>query len=292
LKFAFLHAEKAQYPIAALCRALEVSRAGYYAWAARGPTQRDDADARLLTHVRLAHRASGGIYGSPRVHRELRAKGEVVGRHRVARLMRKARIVGVGKRRFRPKTTDSAHALPIAPNVLDRRFDIDAPNRVWVTDITYVATHEGWLFLAVVLDLFSRRVVGWAMSERVDQALATRALYMAIQSRKPEPGLLHHSDRGCQYAAEGYRRVLADAGVIASMSRKGNCWDNAVAESFFRSLKVECCGEVFSTRQRARRALFDFIERFYNRRRRHSSLGYVSPVDFESIYESNNRRAA
>jgi transposase InsO family protein len=269
-----------------MCRALGVSRAGYYAWASCKSSEQSATEAELVTRIRAIHAANRGVYGSPRVHRELRAEGRRVGRHRVARLMRRHRIVGVLGRKYRPRTTDTAHHLPIAPNVLDRRFEVEAPNRAWVTDITYVTTREGWLYLAVVLDLFSRRIVGWSMSDRVDHALTLGALKMAIRTRGVPKGLVHHSDRGCQYAAEGYRLALREYGVVASMSRKGNCWDNAVAESFFRTLKAECCYAAFASRQQARKAIFDFVERFYNRRRRHSSLGYVSPVDFEKMHES------
>jgi transposase InsO family protein len=206
--------------------------------------------------------------------------------------MRKHGIAGMARRKFRPRTTDSEHHLPIAPNVLGRRFDVEEPNRAWVTDITYVATLEGWLYLSVVLDLFSRRVIGWSMGERIDQKLTLGALEMAIRARGVAKGVIHHSDRGCQYAAEGYRLVLLEHGLVASMSRKGNCWDNAVAESFFRTLKVECCNRVLPSRQTARKMIFDFIECFYNRRRRHSSLGYVSPIDFEKMYESRIQKIA
>jgi transposase InsO family protein len=275
-----------------LCRVLGVSRAGYYAWRARGPSERESEDAELVKRIRVVHADNRGVYGSPRVHRELRAQGELVGRHRIARLMRETGLRAVPSRKYHPSTTDSSHPLPIAPNVLERQFEVPAPNHAWVADITYVGTREGWLYLAIVLDLFSRRVVGWSMSDRIDQSLTLSALGMAVQARRPRAGLVHHSDRGCQYAGESYRRALAELGLRASMSRKGNCWDNAVAESFFRSLKVECCGGVFVTRQHARKSLFDYIERFYNRRRRHSSLGYVSPMDFEKMYWSTNPKAA
>jgi transposase InsO family protein len=239
------------------------------------------ADRRLLVEVKAAHHASRGTYGSPRLHRELTECGHTVGRHRVARLMRENALQGKRRRRFR-NTTQSNHRYPVAENALARRFEVNQPNAAWVTDITYVWTWEGWLYLCVILDLYSRRVVGWAMSERIDQALTLTALQMALQARVPGAGLLHHSDRGSQYAAHAYRDMLGEHGIVCSMSRKGNCWDNAVAESFFATLKVELVYDsVFPTRSRATAAIFEYIEAFYNRVRRHSFLGYVSPVDFE-----------
>ncbi len=291
MKFAFVRAEKARYAVALLCRAVGVSRAGYYAWCHRPPSGRQAADDALVDRIRRVHEASRHAYGSPRVLRELRAEGMTVGRHRVARLMRKAAIRGRRSLRF-CVTTQSQHPLPVAPNVLERRFQREAPNQAWVADITYVPTREGWLYLAIVLDLFSRRVVGWSMSDRIDQALTIRALRMAVERRCPPPGLVHHSDRGCQYAGEDYQRALSELGAVPSMSRKGNCWDNAVAEAFFRTLKVEGGVRVYCSQQEARKALFDFIERFYNKRRRHSFLGYVSPEEFEKKQESNSSRAA
>jgi len=281
VKFAFIAAEKAWAPIAVACKLLNVSRSGFYAWQERGPSARKAEDEKLAVHIRAIHEASGERYGSPRVHAELEAGGVAVSRKRVARLMAEMSLESVRKRPYKA-TTDSKHALPVAENILDRKFEVDGPNVAWVTDITYVWTAEGWLYLAAILDLFSRRVVGHAMSEHIDRALVLDALRDAIGRRVPNAGLVHHSDRGSQYASGDYQDALDDLGVVCSMSRKGNCWDNAVAESFFATLKTELVyTRRFATRAEAREAIFDFIEVFYNRRRRHSTLGYLSPVDFE-----------
>jgi transposase InsO family protein len=266
-----------------MCRVLAVSPSGFYAWRTRAPSARAIADERLLLHVRLAHRQSGETYGAPRVHQELRAQGTRVGKKRVARLMRKDALVARQPKRG-VRTTDSAHAHPIAPNRLDRQFDVNGVplNRIWVSDITYIPTREGWLYLASVLDLGSRRCVGWAMRETLDAELAVSALRMALGARRPAPGLLHHSDRGVQYACDAYREVLAGHGVVASMSKKGDCWDNAVAESFFATLELELIvNSDWHTRDEARVAVFRYIETWYNRRRRHSTLGYLSPAQYE-----------
>jgi putative transposase len=281
VKFAFIAAEKASTPVAVLCRVLEVSRSGFYAWEERGPSARKAEDERLAVRIAAIYDASGKSYGSPRVHAELEAEGVAVSRKRVARLMAELGIESVRKRPYKA-TTDSNHAQPVAENVLDRQFDVAAPNVAWVTDITYIWTAEGWLYLAAILDLFSRRIVGHAMSERIDRALVLEALKNAVGRRAPDAGLVHHSDRGSQYASDDYQAALDDLGVVCSMSRKGNCWDNAVAESFFATLKTELVHtRRFATRTEAREAIFDFIEVFYNRRRRHSSIGYMSPIDFE-----------
>lgn len=281
MRFAYIQAKKASYPVALLCRVLEVSRAGYYAWEGREVSARQKANAALAERIRQVHQDSRRTYGSPRVRAELKAQGQQVGRHRVARLMREAGLRARRRRRFVP-TTDSKHGLPVATNVLARDFNPPQPDRVWATDITYVPTREGWLYLAVVLDLFSRRVIGWAMDSSIDRHLVLSALDMALRGRSPPEGLLHHSDRGSQYASEDYQRALAERGIRCSMSRKGNCWDNAVVESFFSTLKTELVHEMdFLTREAAKSALFEFIEVFYNRKRRHSSLGYVSPAEFE-----------
>nr|WP_144429551.1 IS3 family transposase [Myxococcus hansupus] len=289
VKFRFIHVEKASLSVAFLCRQLGVSRSGYYAWAKRPESQRRQRDRELSVEVAAIQQQSRGTYGSPRVHAELRARGARVSAKRVARLMRQE---GLAARRRRPfaRTTDSRHAHPVAPNVVARDFLPRGPNRTWASDITYIWTAEGWLYLAVVLDLFSRRVVGWSMGERIDRHLALGALNMALAGRGAPA--IHHSDRGCQYASEDYRERLAEHGVTCSMSRKGNCWDNAVVESFFSSLKMELVHtRSFRTREEARRALFDYLEVFYNRKRLHSALGYISPVEYERTAEVRRQAA-
>ncbi len=281
MKFELMEAQKAHFPIDFMCRQLEVSRSGFYAWQKRPVSQRQRQDEELARQVAAVHQRSRGTYGSPRVQAELRAQGRRVSRKRVARLMGQQGLAARSRRRW-VRTTDSRHTQPVAPNLLQRHFSPGQPNCTWATDITYVWTRQGWLYLAVVLDLFSRLVVGWAMGELIDRHLVLRALDMALKGRQPPRGLLHHSDRGSQYASEDYQRALAARGIQCSMSRKGNCWDNAVAESFFSSLKMELVHEAdFATREQARAALFDYIEVFYNRQRRHSSLGYLSPVEYE-----------
>jgi transposase InsO family protein len=267
-----------------MCRVLEVTRSGYYAWRRRPPSKHAEHDAELRVVVTAAHDESDGIYGAPRVLESLQKSGLRTSRKRVARLMREQGLAGRKKRRF-CVTTDSDHSQKIAPNVLQRRFNPAAPNTAWVADITYLPTHEGWLYLAIVLDLWSRRIVGWSMSESIDTELALSALRMAIDTRRPALGLVHHSDRGTQYAATDYRHALDEKGLICSMSRRANCWDNAVAESFFGTLKVELLGDcTFRSRTEARQAVFKYIEGFYNSRRLHSSLGYCSPAEFEKLY--------
>lgn len=281
MKFAFIDAQKAHYPVEVQCSVLGVSRSGYYAARARPASEHVREDVRITSEIRRVFRQGRGTYGSPRVHAELRARGVRVGRKRVERLMR---AEGLHARRGRAfhKTTDSRHAHPIAPNVLARDFDADAPNTAWVTDVTFVRTAEGWLYLAVILDLFSRRVVGWSVSETNDTMLALRPLEIALQSRRPRGELVHHSDRGSPYASEAYRARLALAGLVGSMSRAGDCWDNAVAESFFGTLKGERLDrELFATHAQATRAIGEYIDGFYNPTRRHSALGYFSPIEFE-----------
>jgi len=279
--FELVKAEKAHYPIAVLCSVLSVSRSGFYAWERRPKPARAKADAALVLDIRAAHKLGRGTYGSPRVHAELQAKGMSVGENRVARLMREDGLRARQKRRFR-RTTDSNHTDPIAPNILQRNFEPEAPNQSWATDVTYVHTGEGWLYLAVMLDLFSRRVVGWAASITNDRALALEALQRALTARKPEPGLVHHSDRGSPYASDDYRRALEERGLVASMSRTGDCWDNAVAESFFASLKAELVDhERYASHAAAVASIADYIENFYNPLRRHSHLGYLNPIEYE-----------
>jgi putative transposase len=291
VKFAFIAGEKAAFPVTVLCRTLAVSRAGFYAAQARPPAARARADAQLAVEIAAIHGESRQRYGSPRVHAELRARGQGVSRKRVARLMRHRGLAARRRRRFRV-TTDSRHAFPVAANVLARQFAAPAPDTVWVTDITYIPTGEGWLYLAVILDLCSRGIVGWAMSERITRQLPLDALGMALGRRRPSPGLLHHSDRGSQYASGDYQTHLARHGFVGSMSRRGDCWDNAVAESFFATLKVELVHDaLWPTRAAARGAVFEYIEVFYNRQRRHSSLGFLSPLAFERQWHQQHRAA-
>jgi len=282
VRFVFIEAEKATYPVSLMCSVLDVSRSGYYAWRGRSPSARARRDRELTAEIRSIHERSKQRYGSPRIREELVANETEVGRKRVARLMHEEGLSARAKRRF-VKTTDSKHDLPIAPNLLKRNFFSSAPNKVWVGDITYLDTHQGWLYLAVLIDLFSRRVVGWAMSERIDTALVMSALNMAVAQRRPARGLIVHSDRGSQYASHEHRKALRGIGARCSMSRKGDCWDNAVAESFFASLRKELTNRVtFLTRDAARSQVFEYIEAFYNRARRHSTINYQSPVNFET----------
>jgi transposase InsO family protein len=265
----------------ALCEAVGVSRSAYYAWCRSTPSERELANERLLAEIRAIHVEHEARYGSPRMLDELRDRGHEVGKHRVARLMRENGICARIRRRFR-HTTDSNHKLPIAPNLLGQCFMATAPNQAWVGDITYIWTAEGWAYLAVLLDLYSRRVVGWAMSEHNDEALTLAALRMAVEQRQPKPGLIHHSDRGTTYASGTYQDELAKRGFVCSMSGKGDCWDNAVVESFFSTLDIECeNGDMFPSRASARREVTDYILGFYNPTRLHSTLGYVSPMEYE-----------
>jgi len=292
VKFVFITAEKAHYPIRMLCELLGVSRSGYYAWIDRPAAPKAVSDAQLVVEIKAAMRRGRGAYGSPRVHRELRARGVRVGKKRIERLMRENDLAARQKRRF-VHTTDSHHERPIAPNVLDRNFDATAANEAWVGDVTYIPTGEGWLYLAVLLDLFSRRVVGWATSAINDTELALRALESALRARRPRPGLVHHTDRGSPYASSEYRSVLAVHAIVASMSRTGDCYDNAVAESFFATLKAEHVDhEDFATRDLGTASIGDYIEGFYNCARRHSHVGYVSPIEFELRSQTNAMIAA
>ena len=263
------------------CALLGLSRSAFYAWCQRPPSPRARTNGQLVQAMRRIHVEVDRCYGSPRMRDELRAQGFSCGANRVARLMHAHGIRAKQARRFRP-TTDSQHPHPVAPNVLDRQFRVAAPNRVWASDVTYVWTREGWLYLAVVLDLFSRRVVGWHLAPRLTRPLVLTALQRALAGRQPAPGLLHHSDRGSQYASGDYQRVLRHHGARCSMSRKGDCWDNAVVESFFHSLKIERIRHRhYRTRDHAHKDVHDYIERFYNRMRRHSTLDNISPVMYE-----------
>jgi len=276
-----------------MCRVLEVSRSGYYAARDRGLSQRRRKDLHLRQQIRGIHQESQGRYGSPRVHAELRVRGEHCGKKRIERLMREAGLRSKKKRRFR-LTTNSDHRFAVAANLLERRFGIEEhtqADRTWVADLTYVPTREGWLYLAVVLDLATRAIVGWAVQPTMERSLVLKALHMALSSRTEKAPLLHHSDRGVQYASGEYRELLKRENIACSMSRKGDCWDNAVAESFFATLEWELIeGGDWHTRQEARSALFHYIEVWYNRKRRHSTLGYRTPVEHEE-WLARNRAA-
>lgn len=278
-------AERASYSVALMCRCLKVSRSGFYAWLRSSPSDRAVRDAELSEQILGIHARSRGTYGSPRILEELRAQGHDVGHKRVERLMRENGVVGRFARR-RPATTIRNDDDPIAENILGRKFSADAPNKAWVGDITYIRTQEGWLYLAVLIDLFSRRVVGWSMTDNLRTEGAMGALDMALGHRRVEGNTLHHSDRGCQYTSDAYQRALRRAGLTCSMSRAGNCHDNAVAESFFGTLEIELFLDqpVPRTRDEARALVHDYIEIFYNRERRHSTIGYISPVEFEVRY--------
>ena len=280
-RYRFIHAERATYPVTILCRVLGVARSAYYAWTGGGVSARAQADADLTTQISAAHARSRRTYGAPRGHADLRAAGVRCARKRVARLMRAAGLVGCHRRRrVRTTVTDPAH-IP-APNLVARDFAAPAPDALWLGDITYLPTGEGWLYLAVLLDAHSRRVVGWAMADHLRTALALDALAMALRARRPPPGLVHHTDRGCQYTAAAYQAALARRGLVCSMSRSGDCLDNAMAESFFATLKAEVTdARPWPTRAAARTAVFEWLEVWYNRQRRHSALNYQPPVTFE-----------
>ena len=292
MSYRFIAAERAAFPIRMLCRLVGVAASGFYAWLRRGPARREGVGQGLRARVGAIFAASRGTYGSPRVHAELRAQGVRVGRNRVARLMREGGLV-VTRRRRTPRTNDSRHGHPVAPNLLGRRFAAERPDAVWLADISYLPTGEGWLCLAAVEDMATREIVGWSMAEHLRAGLCVDALVMALQRRRPEPGLMHHSDRGVQYAAEPYRRVLERHGIEQSMSRRGNCLDNAPMESFFASLKKEHVHHVrFRTRAEARAAVFEYVEVFYNRQRPHSALGYRTPAEARADIEGIGMRAA
>jgi putative transposase len=281
MKYAWIEAQRKAYPLPVMCDTLAVSISGYRAWRRGGsPKRKRLTGAQLLALIKAIHQELKGAYGSPRMARELRARGFPASKPRVERLMREHGIRARHKRRYKA-TTDSKHALPVAPNVLDRNFTPPAPNQAWSADLTYVWTNEGWLYLAVVLDLFNREIVGWSIKPRMTADIVIDALTMAWFRRRPAPGLIHHSDRGSQYASEAFQSKLTEYGMTCSMSRKANCWDNAPTESFFNSLKNERVhGRRYATRAEAVADLFDYIEAFYNRSRRHSTLGYTSPVQF------------
>lgn len=282
-RYRFIHAEEATWSVRLMCRVLGVARSAYYDWLRAEPGRRERDDAALTVHIKAIHRRSRGTYGSPRIHAELRSEGHRVSRKRVARLMKQCDLTGTPKRRFRGATTDSDHSDAIAPNLLERDFHAERPNTAWVGDITYLATAKGWVYLAVLLDLHSRKVVGWALDEHMRTELCLEALSRAIAVRQPARGLIHHTDRGSQYASDAYRSALKTIGAVASMSRKGDCWDNAVSESFFGTLEQELVGqsEMWADAKAARAAVSSYIHEFYNPVRRHSKLDYDSPNDFE-----------
>lgn len=289
MKFAFVSEKKVAFPIAVLCRVMGVSPSGFYASQRRSTSPRAMSDAALSVQILASHEASQQTYGSPRIREDLIALGKRVGRNRITRIMRENQLKVKARRKFRV-TTDSKHRFPIAPDALQRDFTATAPNEAWVTDITFLWTMQGWLYLAVILDLFSRRVVGWATSENVDRHLALAALNMAIAERQPGPGLIHHSDRGSTYAADDYRKALKDGYIECSMSRKGDCWDNAVAESFFATLKREMPdADNLESRAIGTLSVRDYIQDFYNTRRRHSSISYHSPIEFELLHAMKKR---
>ena len=283
MKFRFIDQAKEEFPAHRLCKVLGVSQSGYFAWKDRPASHRQREDMVMLAHVRSAYALSHETYGSPRMTRELRDSGFAIGRRRTARLMRENGLYARQKRRFK-RTTDSQHAFPVAPNIIDQDFAATAPDQKWGVDISYVWTREGWLYLSVVIDLFSRRVVGWAVGDRLHRELAINALRKAIVMRRPKPGLIHHSDRGSQYCSIDYQALLRSNEIVISMSGKGNCYDNAMVETFFKTLKSELFWRTaYQTRNQAEIAIARYIDGFYNPVRRHSALDYLSPAQFERL---------
>lgn len=284
MKFAFVRDHRKRWRISVMCRVLKVARSGFYAWCKRPVSARAKRNEQLLAKIRQAHRENRELYGSPRVHRALLIDGEVVSRNTVAKLMRQAKIRAKSRRRFVPRTTNSVHQKPVADNKLNRDFAASTPNQKWLADITYVPTEQGWLYLSAVLDVFSRKIVGWSMADHLETDLPADALKMALLRRGPrQDHLLHHSDRGVQYASDQYQHLLRQQEIEVSMSNKGDCWDNAMMESFFATLKTELVHhENYVTHDQARQSIFEYIEVFYNRKRLHSSLGYISPESFEA----------
>jgi putative transposase len=284
MRYAVIAGQVGTSPLSALCRTLEVSVSGYYAWRRRAPSRHQQVDEALKVEIQHAFVAGRRVYGSPRVHAVLCHRGIRCRRKRVARLMRAQGLCAARQHRRKPRTTDSQHAYPIAPNLLERDFAATAPNRKWVADITGIETHEGWLYLSGIVDTYSRRAIGYSMGTRRDEALVETALEMALYSRRPQAGLVHHSDRGSQYTSWGYRAMLDGYGIVLSMSGKGDPYDNALMESFFATLKAECVDRhAFQTIDQARACIFEYLTVFYNRQRLHSSLGYRSPMAFEQL---------
>jgi putative transposase len=285
MRFQFIADHCEQFEVTVMCRVLEVSRSGYYAWRKRPTSEREMADQALTEQIKVIYGKSQGTYGSPRIQAELAAEGVKVSRKRVARLMRQADLRGDDQgQTFKVVTTDANHDYPVAPNLLAQTFEAERPDQLWLADITYIPTDEGWLYLAALLDMYSRRIVGWALSDSLHRQLVIDALQMALVTRQPAPGLTHHSDRGSQYASDDYQALLTKHQIVASMSRAGNCYDNAPMESFFASLKTERVHHRhYPTRAAARTDIFDYIEAFYNRFRRHSALDYLNPVAFEQL---------
>jgi putative transposase len=291
VSFRFVAAERAQHPVSLLCKAVGVTRQGFYAWQRRALSARDQADAVLSVQIADIHEQSLETYGAPRIHAELAlGRGIRVGRKRVARLMRSLGVEGVSRRRGRRSTTTRDERAVPADDLVGRRFTAAAPDRLWLADITYIPTHEGWLYLAGVVDAFSRRCVGWSMSETLHSDLVLDAISMAVTRRRPKPGVVHHSDRGSQYTSIAFGQRLREAGITASMGRRGDCYDNAVAESFWSTIKGELIHRrgPFASRDAARLAVFHYIEAFYNPLRRHSTLGYLSPNEYETVYWTNH----
>jgi len=287
VKYGFIRQQEKAYPVIVLCKVMEVSRSGYYKHIQKLKLQIISPDFELISKVKEIHKKVRGKYGTRRMAAQLSIEGYLVGRSRARSLMRKANVSFYTKKRFK-RTTDSKHKMPVSPNVLNREFQVFAPNKVWCSDITYLWTKQGWVYLAAIIDLFSRKVVGWQVDDHMKTSLVTDALSMAYFRRKPKPGLIHHSDRGSQYASNGYQQLMREYQMTGSMSRKGNCWDNAVAESFFRSLKTERTDDSsYHTKEEARIDVIEYIEMFYNSQRLHSTLGYNMPNKFESEQNSN-----
>lgn len=281
MKYRFMEEHCGAHNVGKMARTLKVSRSGYYAWGVRPRSERDRYDEELLEAIREIQKDCRHRYGSPRVTKKLQRQGYRVGHNRVARLMRENGLGACQRRRYR-STTDSKHNLPVAENLLNRKFDVAEANRVWASDITYCATADGWLYLCTVIDLYSRKIIGWSISTRMKTDLVLQAFMMALMRRRPPKGVIFHSDRGSQYCSHAFRERIEGHGFLQSMSRKGDCWDNAPAESFFKTLKSELCGyRAFGSRKEARLAIFEYIEVFYNRERLHSSLGYLTPAEYE-----------